>query len=191
MVEAEVHHERPAFAGVVREFEMQQVFRDFLGKRDAHETQRFRQAVGVIVRMVMAEQGWVPTGKKGSLGQRAPTVPRTTKPGAYSNTSGLSDWFTRTEHYNKPDTPGGSTPPPSATRRARKRSRTTVKTAFSTLKRGDVVSDSQGQHFVVDRVQRRAHGRPADVVVLTLPGAVGGRWLVRAADFGDYEVLDT
>jgi hypothetical protein len=55
----------------------------------------------VIVRILMEKRGWEKTGRKGSLGQRASVRPRTTTPGAYHNTSGLSWWFTRSERYEK------------------------------------------------------------------------------------------
>lgn len=105
MEDAERHHDRPALAGVVRELENTEPFRSFFLSHDGHTTQRTRQAVGVIVRIVMEKRGWVRTGRKGALGQRAPVRPRTTRPGAYYNTSGLSWWFTRSERYERPDEP--------------------------------------------------------------------------------------
>jgi len=102
MVESEVHHDRPALAGVIKELEQQPDIRDFLEKEDAHTTVRFRQAVGVIVRIVMENQGWRTTGKKGLLAHGWPVTPRTTTGGAYRNVGGgLSKSFTRTERYEK------------------------------------------------------------------------------------------
>jgi hypothetical protein len=58
-----------------------------------------RQAIGVVVRMIMEHLGWKKTGRKGSLGVRAPVSPRTATPGAYHNTGGLAFWFLRAQRY--------------------------------------------------------------------------------------------
>jgi hypothetical protein len=58
-----------------------------------------RQAVGVLVRMIMEARGWRKTGRKGSLGVRAPkdrTQPK-------HNTGGLAFWFLRAERYERCD----------------------------------------------------------------------------------------
>lgn len=100
LVESELDHDRPALAGVIREFESQAYVQAFFRNHDSHTTVRFRQAIGVIVRIVMESKGYKTTGRKGSLGTRAKVPPRTTTPGAYSNTGGLSVWFTRAERYD-------------------------------------------------------------------------------------------
>jgi hypothetical protein len=106
MIDSEEHHERPALAGVIKDLERQPDVANFLANNDSHETTRFRQAVGVIVRIVMEHHGWKTTGRKGSLGKRVKTAPGTTTPGAYHNSTGLSKWFVRSEHYEKiADTP--------------------------------------------------------------------------------------
>ncbi|MFH1688784.1 MAG: hypothetical protein ABIE42_00930 [Candidatus Eisenbacteria bacterium] len=99
MEDSEKHHDRPALAGVVREFENAEPFKSFFLSYDGHTTRRMRQAIGVVVRILMERRGWERTGRKGSLGQRASVRPRTRTPGAYHNTSGLSWWFTRSERY--------------------------------------------------------------------------------------------
>ena len=99
MVESEVHHNRPPLAGVVRELEAQPSIDTFLSSQHPRRTKRLRQAVGVVVRMVMERQGWKSTGRKGSLGVRAKVSPRTPTPGAYHNTGGLAFWFLRAERY--------------------------------------------------------------------------------------------
>lgn len=101
MEDAEKHHDRPALAGVVRELENTEPLMSFLAGYDGHTTRRVRQAIGVVVRLIMEKRGWEKTGRKGSLGQRASVPARTTRPGAYHNTSGLSWWFTRSERYEK------------------------------------------------------------------------------------------
>jgi hypothetical protein len=101
MIESEVHHDRPALAGVIREFEATPPISAYLSATDGHETMRFRQAVGVLVRIVMEAQCWGVTGRKGSLGTRTKVAPGTTTPGAYRNTGGLSLWFTRAERYER------------------------------------------------------------------------------------------
>lgn len=99
MEEAEIHHDRPALAGVVRELEMQPAVDDFLASKDPRRTKRLRQAVGVVVRIIMEQRGWKKTGKKGSLGVRANVAKGTRTPGAYHNTGGLAFWFLRAERY--------------------------------------------------------------------------------------------
>lgn len=99
MEEAETHHERPALAGVVRELESQPEIDEFLATAHPRNTKRFRQAVGVLVRIIMEGRGWQKTGRKGSLGVRAKTAQRSDAPGAYHNTGGLAFWFLRAERY--------------------------------------------------------------------------------------------
>jgi len=67
MEESEIHHDRPALAGVVRELESQPAIDDFLSSKHPRRTKRLRQAVGVVVRMVMERLGWKKTGRKGSV----------------------------------------------------------------------------------------------------------------------------
>jgi hypothetical protein len=80
MIESEEHHDRPALAGVVREFEKDGRLRTFFDGLSLKEGIRVRQAVGVVVRLVMNKHGWTQTGKRGSL-------------------TGLSKWFSRSERY--------------------------------------------------------------------------------------------
>jgi hypothetical protein len=101
LCDSEIHHDRPALAGVIKEFEAQPSITLFFETSDGHTTQRFRQGVGVLVRLHMQQMGWHTTGRKGSLGTRAKTLPHTSDPGAYQNNSGLSKWFTRAERYEK------------------------------------------------------------------------------------------
>jgi len=103
MEESELHHDRPALAGVVRELETQPSIDSFLSSQHPQRTKRLRQAVGVVVRMIMERLGWKKTGKKGSLGVRAKVAPRTALPGAYHNTGGLAFWFLRAERYERRD----------------------------------------------------------------------------------------
>jgi hypothetical protein len=103
MVESEIHHDRSPLAGVVRDLESQPSIDRFLASRHPRRTKRLRQAVGVVVRMIMERLGWKKTGKKGSLGVRAKYAPHTEVAGAYHNTGGLALWFLRTERYERPD----------------------------------------------------------------------------------------
>ena len=98
MEEAEIHHDRAPLAGVVRELEAQPAINRFLGEIHAHRSKRLRQAIGVLVRMIMQRRGWRKTGRKGSLGVRAT---KTDIPSAYHNTGGLAFWFIRTERYER------------------------------------------------------------------------------------------
>jgi hypothetical protein len=103
MEDSEIHHDRPALAGVVRELEFQPAVDRFLASRDPRRTKRLRQAVGVVVRIVMEQRGWKKTGKKGSLGVRAPVAKGARTPGVYHNTGGLAFWFLRAERYERTD----------------------------------------------------------------------------------------
>ncbi len=95
MEEAELHHDRAPLAGVVRELESQPAINRFLGRAETQRNNRFRQAIGVLVRIVMEKRGWQKTGRKGSLGVRASRTPKV----AAHNQGGLSLWFVRAERY--------------------------------------------------------------------------------------------
>lgn len=103
MEESEIHHDRAPLAGVVRELESRPSVDDFLSSQHPRRTKRLRQAIGVVVRMIMEQRGWNKTGKKGSLGVRAKIAPQTETPGAYHNTGGLAFWFLRAERYEPKD----------------------------------------------------------------------------------------
>jgi hypothetical protein len=103
MEEAEIHHDRPPLAGVVRELESQPAVDEFLSSQHPRRTKRLRQAIGVLVRMIMERRGWKKTGKKGSLGVRATIARGTATPGAYHNTGGLAFWFLRAERFERRD----------------------------------------------------------------------------------------
>ena len=95
MEDSEMHHDRAPLAGVVREFEAHPAINRFLAGVHAQRTKRLRQAVGVLVRMIMQRRGWQKTGRKGSLGVRASAASRTPR----HNTGGLAFWFIRAERY--------------------------------------------------------------------------------------------
>ena len=96
MEESELHHDRSPLAGVVRELESQPDINAFLTQIHANRSKRFRQAIGVVVRIIMQSRGWKKTGRKGSLGVRA-AKPDNTSPA--HNTGGLAFWFIRGERY--------------------------------------------------------------------------------------------
>lgn len=96
MEEAEIHHDRAPLAGVVRELEAQPEVNQFLSEIHAQRSKRLRQAIGVLVRIIMGRRGWQKTGRKGSLGVRAA---RTGTPSPSHNTGGLAFWFIRAERY--------------------------------------------------------------------------------------------
>ncbi len=99
MEEAELHHDRAPMAGVVRELESQPEIDRFLGRSQTRSNTRFRQAIGVLVRIIMEQRGWRKTGRKGSLGVRAPRASQTPA----HNKGGLAFWFVRAERYELPD----------------------------------------------------------------------------------------
>lgn len=81
MIESERHHKRPPLAGVVRELERDKTIEQFYSSLSPKKAVGFRQAIGVIVRIVMAKHEWFRFGtRRGSL-------------------VGLSKWFGRTERY--------------------------------------------------------------------------------------------
>src|SRR3954451_10128440 len=95
MEESEIHHNRAPLAGVVRELESLPAVNRFLARIHPLRSQRFRQAIGVLIRMIMEQRGWEKTGKKGSLGVR-----NTSAAGGPRHNSGrLAFWFLRAERY--------------------------------------------------------------------------------------------
>jgi hypothetical protein len=99
MEESEIHHDRAPLAGVVRELESLPGINGFLGSDNGRRNQRLRQAIGVLVRIVMEQRGWKKTGRKGSLGVRSKRVRGTPN----HNTGGLAFWFLRAERYEPAD----------------------------------------------------------------------------------------
>jgi hypothetical protein len=97
MEDSEIHHDRAPLAGVVRELESEPVVRQCFATIDRRRSARLRQAIGVLVRMIMERRGWRTTGKKGSLGVRGSPDPRA----AHHNSGGLSLWFIRAERYQR------------------------------------------------------------------------------------------
>ncbi len=95
MEESETHHDRAPLAGVVRELESLPAINEFLSTYHAQRSQRLRQAIGVLVRMIMERRGWRKSGKKGSLGVRSARVTQTPN----HNRGGLAFWFVRAERY--------------------------------------------------------------------------------------------
>ena len=95
MEESEMHHDRAPMAGVVRELESRPSINKILGAADAPRSQRLRQSIGVLIRMIMERRGWRKTGKKGSLGVRSGKTPGTPN----HNVGGLAFWFIRAERY--------------------------------------------------------------------------------------------
>jgi hypothetical protein len=98
MKDAELHHDRPALAGVVRELESPANFGGYVASLSPSARQRFNQCVGYIIKLIMLSQGWIPAGRKGALGRRD-----TERPGAYVNTeTSFSRYFIRAERYTPP-----------------------------------------------------------------------------------------
>ncbi len=95
MEESEIHHDRPPLAGVVRELESHPAIDPILADTHTQRSKRLRQAVGVVVRMIMEARGWQKTGRKGSLGVRDGKKSSELN----HNTGGLAFWFIRAERY--------------------------------------------------------------------------------------------
>jgi hypothetical protein len=99
MEESELHHDRSPLAGVVRELESLPELDRFMSDPNSRSNMRFRQAIGVLVRVIMESRGWQKTGRKGSLGVRA-----TDDSGSPAhNSGGLALWFVRAERYQLPN----------------------------------------------------------------------------------------
>lgn len=99
MEESELHHDRSPLAGVVRELETHPEIDRFFAGAQVRRNNRFRQAIGVLVRIIMERRGWQKTGRKGSLGVRGAKSSKTQS----HNTGGLAFWFLRAERYELPD----------------------------------------------------------------------------------------
>jgi len=97
MEESEIHHDRPPLSGVVRELESHPGIDRSLADIHTQRSKRLRQAVGVVVRMIMQARGWRKTGRKGSLGVRTANNGLTPN----HNTGGLAFWFIRAERYDR------------------------------------------------------------------------------------------
>jgi hypothetical protein len=95
MEESEIHHDRPPLAGVVRELESHPDIDRSLAETQTQRSKRLRQAVGVVVRIIMQARGWQKAGRKGSLGVRAGKIPSESN----HNSGGLAFWFIRAERY--------------------------------------------------------------------------------------------
>lgn len=100
MEESEIHHDRSPLSGVIRELEAQPEINAFLSVVHVNRSKRLRQCIGVVVRIIMQSRGWKTTGKKGSLGVRAP---KSDAPSPAHNTGGLAFWFLRGERYELED----------------------------------------------------------------------------------------
>ena len=68
MCDSEVIHNRPALAGVAVLLEAEADIRRALAGANVSQANRFRQAVGVAVRIIMEQNGWTKKGLKGSVG---------------------------------------------------------------------------------------------------------------------------
>lgn len=97
MEDAEIHHDRPALAGVIRELESLPAVNQYLSEVHTHDSNRFRQAIGVLVGIIMEQRGWRKTGRKGSLGVRAEAQAARPR----HNTGGLALWFVRAERFER------------------------------------------------------------------------------------------
>jgi len=95
MEESEIHHDRAALAGVIRELETYPAIDAYFAAVHPFETKRLRQVIGVIVRIIMERRGWKKTGRKGSMGVRAAA----SHDQPAHNTGGLAFWFVRAERY--------------------------------------------------------------------------------------------
>jgi len=66
MEKSESHHERARWVVVVRELEAQPLIDNLLSSKNPRRTERLRQAVGVVVRMVAERLRWKESGEENS-----------------------------------------------------------------------------------------------------------------------------
>ena len=90
MEDSELHHDRAPLAGGVRELEAQPEIDCFLVWAQNRRNTRFRQAIGVLIRMIMERRGWKKTGRKGSLGVRGTGILGRSAHNTGASRSGLS-----------------------------------------------------------------------------------------------------
>ncbi len=99
MHESEPHHARAPLDGIVRELEAQSVIERFLRGAEVRRNTRFRQAIEVLVRMIMKGKKWQKTGRQGSLATQAA---RSNHHPAH-HMGGMAFWFVRAERYELAD----------------------------------------------------------------------------------------
>lgn len=58
MAESVIDHDRPPLAGIIKDLELQSWFRDYMENHTPKEQLRFKQGIGVVVRMVMESYGF-------------------------------------------------------------------------------------------------------------------------------------
>lgn len=78
MEDSELHHDRPAISGVVKELEEVPGIREVL-KKGGTRADRLKMALGTAARLVMEGRGWKKLGKKTAVG--------------------VGEFFTRAERY--------------------------------------------------------------------------------------------
>lgn len=100
MITFQTEGDLPPLYGVVRRLEKVPEIASYLGGTDAHITQRYRQAVGVLIRIIMESNGFrVSARSPGPLGTRKKIPASSNAPGAYENESGVSRWFVSSKYY--------------------------------------------------------------------------------------------
>ena len=85
MFDAELHHDRPALAGAIKELEARPAFLKAVQGRTREENpiRRLKMAYGVACRLVMETHAWRKSASDGSL-------------------AGVGRWFARARHYERP-----------------------------------------------------------------------------------------
>ena len=94
---AEIHFDMPAIAGILREYESMPRIKRYYESRDPKQTQRSRQAMGVLIKLHMIKKGWAPTRTKGPLGRRES---KTVTVGVYNTERSFSRYFLSAERYS-------------------------------------------------------------------------------------------
>jgi hypothetical protein len=72
----EIHHARARLVELIWDLETQPLVESFLSSRETLRTKRFREAVGIVVRMVVESLERKRAGKQSSLGAPATTLLR-------------------------------------------------------------------------------------------------------------------
>ena len=99
---AEAHFNMPALAGILVEFEAEEKVQKYFQTHTPEESKRFRQAMGVLIKLHMENMGWTKARIKGVLGRRDKSPSSTHQ---YNTSRSFSKYFSLAERYIKEPTP--------------------------------------------------------------------------------------
>jgi hypothetical protein len=95
---SEIHFNMPALAGILVEFEAEEKVREYFKTHTPEESTRFRQAIGVLIKLHMENMGWTKARIKGVLGRRDKSRSSSYQ---YNTSRSFSKYFSLAERYIK------------------------------------------------------------------------------------------